>query len=81
MERKSSTQYNIEKNIEDFYNKYTKCKICNIKNILKRYYENKDKRTNQKIYILKKIEINCYKKINKQFIKNYLDYMLNQKTS
>ena len=43
MERKSCTHCNIEKNIEDFYNKYTKCKISNSERSLKRYYENKEK--------------------------------------
>ena len=48
MERKICTHCNIEKNIEGFYNKYTECKICNSKISLKRYYENKDKISNQK---------------------------------
>ena len=58
MERKICNHYIIEKSIEDFYNKYTECKICNSKRSLKRYYENKDKISNQKNYIMKKIEKN-----------------------
>ena len=38
---------NIEKSIDNFYNKYRECKPCNIKRSMKRYYENKDKLTNQ----------------------------------
>ena len=48
MERKICTHCDIEKNIEYFYNKFTECKICNINRSLKRYYENKDKKSNQK---------------------------------
>ena len=41
---------NIEKN-EDFYNKYTSCKICNSRKSLNRYYANKVKLSSQrKIY-------------------------------
>ena len=36
MQRKICTQCNIEKNIEDFYNKYTEGKFCNSKRSLKR---------------------------------------------
>ena len=43
MDRKICTHCNIEKNIEDFYEKYTECRICNSKLNLTRYYENKDK--------------------------------------
>ena len=48
MKRKSCTQCNIEKNIEDFYNKYTECKVCNSNRSFKRYYEIEDKISNQK---------------------------------
>ena len=33
---------NTEKSIDTFYNKYRECKQCNIKRILKRYYNNRD---------------------------------------
>ena len=34
---------NIEKSIDNFYNKYRECKPCNIKRSKKRYNGNKDK--------------------------------------
>ena len=37
MERKICTHCNIERSIEDFCNKFTKCKICNINRSLKQY--------------------------------------------
>ena len=39
---------NIEKSIDYFFNKYRECKQCNIKRSIKRYYENKDKLSNQR---------------------------------
>ena len=42
---------NIEKDINNFYKKYSECRHCNRTRGLKRYYENKDKMSNQqKIY-------------------------------
>ena len=42
---------NIEKDINNFYKKYSECRDCNRARGLKRYYENKDKISNQqKIY-------------------------------
>ena len=43
MESENCTQYNIEKHINNFYNKYSECKDCNIKRGVKRYSDNKDK--------------------------------------
>ena len=37
-----------EKSIDNLYNKYGECKQCYIKKSLKRYYENKDKLSNQR---------------------------------
>ena len=54
MDCKICTRCNIEKSFEGFYNQSTSCKICNSKRSLKRYYENKDKISNLKIYIVKK---------------------------
>ena len=48
MERKLCTRCNIEKNIEDFYNKYTECKTCNNKRSLRHYYEKRNKISKQK---------------------------------
>ena len=59
MESKVCVICNTEKSIDNFYNKYRECKPCNIKRSTKRYYENKDKITDQQKYIMKKIEI-CY---------------------
>ena len=51
MESKICTQCNIEKHINNFCNKYSECKDCNIKRGVKRYFDNKDKISmQQKIY-------------------------------
>ena len=51
MENKTCTVCIIEKHINNFYKKYSECKACNIKRGVKRYYNNKDKISNQqKIY-------------------------------
>ena len=54
MDNKICTVCNIEKHINDFYNKYSECKACNIKRGVKRYHNNKDKISNQQKYIMKK---------------------------
>ena len=85
MESKICTQCNIEKDINNFYKKYSECKDCKIKRGVKRYYDNKDKiSTQQKIYyernrdkLLQKQ--NNYNKKEAQIIKNYIDPMLNYK--
>ena len=49
---------NIEKSIDSFYNKYRECKPCNNERSTKRYYENKDKTSNQhKIYYEKNKDV------------------------
>ena len=51
MESKICIQCNIEKHINNFYNRYSECKDCNIKRGVKRYYDNKNKISmQQKIY-------------------------------
>ena len=51
MDSKICVVCNIEKSIDNFYNKYRECKQCNIQRSMKRYYENKDKLSNQrKVY-------------------------------
>ena len=47
MNTKTCTICNIEKDINNFYKKYTECIECNRARGLKRYYENKDKISNQ----------------------------------
>ena len=48
MDSKVCVVCNIEKSIDNFYNKYRECKQCNIKKSMKRYYENKDNLSNQR---------------------------------
>ena len=51
MDNKICTVCNIEKNIDNFYNKDSECKNCNIKRGVKRYYSNKNNISMQrKIY-------------------------------
>ena len=47
MDTKTCSMCNKEKYINNFYKIYTKGKDCNRKRGLKRYYENKDKISNQ----------------------------------
>ena len=47
METKVCVVCNTEKSIDSFYNKYRECKPCNIKRSTRRYFENKDKISNQ----------------------------------
>ena len=55
MDRKVCVVCNIEKSIDSFYNKHRDCKLCNIIRSTRRYYENKDKISNQhKVYYEKK---------------------------
>ena len=57
MNTKMCTICNIEKDINNFYKKYTECIDCNRARGLKRYYENKEKISNQqKIYYEKNRE-------------------------
>ena len=57
MDSKICVVCNIEKSIDNFYNKYRECKPCNIKRSMKRYNENKDKLSNQrKLYYEKNRE-------------------------
>ena len=59
---------NIEESFDNFYNKYRECKQCIIKRSTKRYYENKDKLSNQrKLYYEKNREVLLAKcKLNQQ---------------
>ena len=47
MNTKMCTICNIEKDINNFYKKYSESSDCNRARGLKRYYENKDKISNQ----------------------------------
>ena len=69
MESKICTQCNIEKDINNFYKKYTECIDCNRARGLKRYYENKDKISNQqKVYYEKNREKILLQKQNNRSI-------------
>ena len=48
MDNKTCVVCNIEKSIDNYYNKYKECKQCNIKRSMKRYNDNKDKLSNQR---------------------------------
>ena len=55
MDTKICSMCNIEIHINNFYKKYSECRDCNRARTLKRYYENKNKISNQqKIYYEKK---------------------------
>ena len=63
MEGKTCTMYNMEKHINNFYKTYSECKGCNRTRGLKRYYENKDKISNQqKLFYEKNREENIITK-------------------
>ena len=58
MDNKICVVCNIEKSIDNYYNKYREYKQCNIKRSMKRYNENKDKLSNQrKLYYEKNREM------------------------
>ena len=73
MESKVCVVCNAEKSFDNFYNKYRECKQCNIQRSMKRYYENKDKLTNQrKMYYEKNRDVLLAKsKINQQNTKSH----------
>ena len=47
MDTKVCVVCNIEKSIDNFYNKYREVKQCNSKRSTRRYFENKEKISNQ----------------------------------
>ena len=67
MDTKICRMCNIEKHINNCYKKYSECRECNRGRGLKRYYENKDKISNQqKTYYEKNREkILLHKKNNR----------------
>ena len=72
MDSKTCVICNTEKTIDNFYNKYRDCKQCNIQRNMKRYYENKDKLSNQRrLYYGKNRDVLLAKsKLNQQNRKN-----------
>ena len=63
---------NIEIFMKDFYKKYSECKDCFSKRGFKRYYENKDERSNQRKIIYEKKIDKLLQKQNDRFI-NFLE--------
>ena len=71
MHTKMCTICNIEKDINNFYKKYSECIDCNRARGLKRYYESKDKISNQqKIYYGKNREKNIITEEEQQMYTN-----------
>ena len=69
METKICTLFNIENDIKNFYKKYSECRDCNRTRGLKRYYENKDKISNQqKVYYEKNRKKTLLQKQNNRCI-------------
>ena len=69
MDTKMCTICNIEKHINNFYKKYTECIDCNRARGSRRYYENKDKISNQeKVYYEKNREKILLQKQNNRSI-------------
>ena len=69
MDTKMCTICNIEKDINNFYKKYTECIDCNRARGLKRYDENKEKISNQqRAYYEKNREKILLQKQNKRSI-------------
>ena len=72
MDNKICIVCNIEKSIDKFYNKYRECTQCKIRRSKKRYYENKDKLSNQrKIYYEKNRDVLLAKSKINQENRNY----------
>ena len=69
MDTKICTICTFEKDINNFYKKYTECIDCNRARGLRRYYENKDKISNQqKVYYEKNREKILLQKQNNRSI-------------
>ena len=69
MDTKICSMCNIEKYINNFHKKYSECRDCNRSRGLKRYYENKDKISNQqKVYYEKTREKTLIQKQNNRSI-------------
>ena len=74
MDSKICVACNIEKSIDNFYNKYGECKQCNIKRSTKRYYENEDKISNQQKIFYEKNRDKLLQKQNDYNKKRSTDY-------
>ena len=76
MDSKICVVCNIEKSIDNFYNKYIECKPCNIKRSTRRYFENKEKISNQHKLYYEKIEISYLQSL--KYI-NKTEYLIHNK--
>ena len=74
MDSKICVVCNIEKSIDNFYNKYRECKPCNNKRSTKRYYEKKDKISNQHEIYYEKNRDKLLQKQNDYSKKRSTDY-------
>ena len=54
IDNKICTVCNIDKDINNFYKKHSKCRRCNIKRAVKGYYDNKDKTSIQQYFLNEK---------------------------
>ena len=69
MDTKKCTMCNIEKHINNFHIKYSECRDCNRTRMIKRYYEIKDKTSNQqKVYYEKNRDRRLLQKQNNRCI-------------
>ena len=70
MDTKNCSIFNIEKQINNFYKKYSECRDCNHARGLKRYCEKRDKISNQqKIYYKKNREKVILQKQNNRSVR------------
>ena len=74
MDSKVCTRCNIENSIENFYNKYTECKVCKSNRSLKRYHEHKDKISNQRTLYYEKNRDKLLQRQNDRYI-NYKELL------
>ena len=77
MDSKVCVICDTEKSIDNSYNKYSECKQCNIKRSMKRFYEIKDKLSNQrKLYYEKNTDVLLAKsKLNQKIGTNKEKYI------
>ena len=68
MENKTCTICNLEKHINTFYKEDSGCEYCNSKRGLSRYYENRDKRSNQRKTQYEKNNVKLLQRQNDRFI-------------
>ena len=72
MDSKFCVVCKIGKSIDNFYNNYRECEQCNIKRSTRRYYENREKISNQKnLYYVKNRDVLLAKSKINQEIRNY----------